>query len=55
MTSLQHARIAELCEQLKLDRLASEWPALAHDAAHKESAKRIDALLRLSTQLYGAR
>ena len=25
------------------------------DAAHKESAKRIDALLRLSTQLYGAR
>jgi DNA replication protein DnaC len=31
--SLQHDRIAELCEQLKLARLAADWPALAQDAA----------------------
>lgn len=31
--SLQHDRIAELCEQLKLARLGSDWPALAQDAA----------------------
>lgn len=31
--SLQHERISELCEQLKFARLASEWPALAQDAA----------------------
>ena len=31
--SLQHERIAELCEQLKFARLGSEWPALAQDAA----------------------
>ena len=31
--SLQHDRIAELCEQLKFARLGSEWPALAQDAA----------------------
>ena len=31
--SLQHDRIAELCEQLKLARLATDWPALAQDAA----------------------
>jgi DNA replication protein DnaC len=31
--SLQHERIVELCEQLKLARLAADWPALAQDAA----------------------
>ena len=31
--SLQHDRIAELCEQLKFARLGSDWPALAQDAA----------------------
>ena len=31
--SLQHDRIVELCEQLKLARLATDWPALAQDAA----------------------
>lgn len=31
--SLQHDRIAELCEQLKFVRLGSDWPALAQDAA----------------------
>lgn len=30
---LQHDRIVELCEQLKLARLATDWPALAQDAA----------------------
>jgi hypothetical protein len=29
MTSLQHDRIAALCEQLKFARLHAEWPALA--------------------------
>lgn len=36
--SLQHERIAELCEQLKLARLASHWPALAQDAAREEAS-----------------
>lgn len=31
--SLQHDRIAELCEQLNFVRLGSDWPALAQDAA----------------------
>ena len=31
--SLQHDRIAEMCEQLKLVRLAMDWPSLAQDAA----------------------
>ena len=31
--NLQHERIAQLCEQLKFNRLGSEWPALAQDAA----------------------
>jgi DNA replication protein DnaC len=36
--SLQHERIAELCEQLKFSRLASQWPALAQDAARTEAS-----------------
>src|SRR5687768_9930533 len=31
MTALQEDRITALCEQLKLARLAAEWPALAQD------------------------
>ena len=38
--SLQHERIAALCEQLKLARLATEWPALAQDAARDGSQLR---------------
>ena len=38
MMSLQHARIAELCEQLKFARLGSDWPALAQDAARAEAS-----------------
>jgi DNA replication protein DnaC len=36
--TVQDARIAEFCEQLKLIRLASEWPGLAQDAAKSESS-----------------
>ena len=36
--SLQQQRIAELCEQLKLARLATDWPALAQDAARQEGS-----------------
>jgi DNA replication protein DnaC len=36
--SLQHERIAELCEQLKFSRLAAQWPALAQDAARTEAS-----------------
>jgi DNA replication protein DnaC len=36
--TVQDARIAEFCEQLKLIRLASEWPGLAQDAAKRESS-----------------
>jgi DNA replication protein DnaC len=36
--SLQHERIAELCQQLKLVRMDSEWPALAQDAVRDEAS-----------------
>lgn len=36
--SLQHERITELCVQLKLARLAAEWPALAQDAARDDAS-----------------
>lgn len=36
--SLQHDRIAELCQQLKLVRMDSEWGALAQHAARSESS-----------------
>ncbi|USS95202.1 ATP-binding protein [Serratia symbiotica] len=29
MSTLQHQRIAELCEQFRLERIAAEWPPLA--------------------------
>jgi hypothetical protein len=35
--NLQHQRIAELCEQLKLAGLGTQWPALAQDAARDEA------------------
>jgi DNA replication protein DnaC len=38
MTALQADRIAALCDQLKLARLATEWPALAQDAARTEAS-----------------
>ena len=36
--SLQHQRIAELCEQLKLAGLGAQWPALAQDAVRDEAS-----------------
>jgi DNA replication protein DnaC len=36
--SLQHERIAALCEQLKFARLHTEWAALAQDAAKAEAS-----------------
>ena len=38
MMTLQTERITALCEQLKLMRLGSEWPALAQDAAREEAS-----------------
>lgn len=34
--SLQHQRIAELCEQFKLAGLGAQWPALAQDPMDAE-------------------
>jgi DNA replication protein DnaC len=36
--TVQDARIAHFCEQLKLIRLASEWPGLVRDAAKGEAS-----------------
>ncbi len=36
--NLQHQRIAALCEQLKMACLATEWPALAQQAARDEAS-----------------
>lgn len=52
--NLQHARIALLCEQLKLERFGAEWSALAQDAA-KENATFADFLERLLTAETAAR
>jgi DNA replication protein DnaC len=52
--NLQHARIATLCEQLKLERFAAEWSALAQSAA-KENATFADFLERLLSAETAAR
>jgi DNA replication protein DnaC len=36
--NLQHERIAHLCEQFKFSRLATQWPALAQEAARSEAS-----------------
>jgi DNA replication protein DnaC len=36
--NLQHDRIAELCEQMKFAGLATDWPALAQQAADTEAS-----------------
>jgi len=36
--NLQHERIAELCEQMKFAGLATDWPALAQQAADAEAS-----------------
>jgi DNA replication protein DnaC len=52
--TIQHDRIAEMCEQLKLARLASEWPALAQDAANRD-ANFADFLEKVLTSEIAAR
>jgi DNA replication protein DnaC len=47
--NLQHDRIAAMCIKLKLDRIASEWPPLAQQAARDEAsfAEFLERLLTL--------
>ncbi|MFO3707494.1 IS21-like element helper ATPase IstB [Xanthomonas codiaei] len=51
---LQHERITELCEQLKLARVGSDWPALAQEAA-RDDASLADFLERVLVSEYVAR
>src|SRR5690606_15601139 len=44
--NLQHNRIEQLCDVLKLDRISSEWPAIAQQCARDE-ATHSDFLERL--------
>src|SRR5690606_38453461 len=44
--NLQHNRIEQLCDVLKLDRISSEWPAIAQQCA-REDASHSDFLERL--------
>jgi len=44
--NLQHNRIEQLCDVLKLDRISSEWPAIAQQCA-REEATHSDFLERL--------
>ncbi|CAJ9142658.1 putative IstB-like ATP binding protein [Burkholderia pseudomallei] len=36
--NLQQGRIAQLCEALKLDRVGSEWPAVAQETAQQQAS-----------------
>ncbi|GAA4344298.1 hypothetical protein GCM10023144_47920 [Pigmentiphaga soli] len=36
--NLQHARIAELCIQLKLERIAADWAHLAQQSADEQAS-----------------
>ena len=36
--NLQHARITELCQALKLDRIGADWPHMAQQAASRETS-----------------
>lgn len=36
--NLQHARITELCQALKLDRIGADWPHMAQQAASREAS-----------------
>jgi DNA replication protein DnaC len=44
--NLQHERISQLCEMLKLDQARSEWPAVAQEVA-REDASHAEFLERL--------
>ena len=55
--NLQHERIAALCSDLKLYRIASDWPPLAQDAARTEAsfADFLERLLNGETDARGER
>jgi DNA replication protein DnaC len=55
--NLQHERIAAMCAQLKLYRMASDWPPLAQDAARTEAsfADFLERLLMSETAARGER
>ena len=46
--SLQQERIAELCDSLKLSGIASQWGALAQDAAKREARFQTPSTMRIS-------
>ncbi|PAV09682.1 AAA family ATPase, partial [Arsenophonus sp. ENCA] len=47
--SLQYERIEKFCEQLKLERLSTEWPAVAQATVDKNGthADFLESVLRL--------
>ncbi len=51
MSTLQHQRITEFCQQLKLERIAAEWPALAQKniADRATPGDFLEQLLKLET------
>ncbi len=55
--NLQHERIATMCVKLKLERVATEWPPLAQEAARDESsyAEFLERLLRIENDARGER
>lgn len=55
--NLQHERIAALCTELKLHRIAAEWPGLADEAARSEAsfADFVERLLSGEKQARGER
>ncbi len=50
--NLQHARIIEMCQQLKLERMAADWAGLAQQAAAREQsfADFLEHLLRVEAE-----
>lgn len=52
--NLQHARIGELCDNLRLEKVSSEWPHLAEQAA-REQQSFADFLERLLNREWEAR
>ncbi|WP_162803486.1 ATP-binding protein [Pseudomonas kribbensis] len=50
--NLQHVRIIELCQQLKIERMAVDWAGLAQQAATQEQsfADFLEQLLRAEAE-----
>lgn len=55
--NLQHARIGELCQSLRLEKVASEWPHLAEQAARDQQsfAEFLERLLHRELEARGER